>query len=472
MDRERTASGTRVSPVFQHLIVLAVTLRFIMGAVDSSILPLGISSIVWDLGADYASFLFLAEGVIFVSTLIFAGRLGDVVGMKRIFLAGIGLFTLGSLLSAGAESLAWLLLSRSVSSIGLTLSLAVSLPLIMVTVDEQRRGRSIGYTVMGVGIGSVAGPVICGGILEQYGWNLTFLVLVPVGLLILLIGLVSIPGSPGNSRKGAGDYPGVFLIFLTLGVFSIGMNLGFLQQNLPLFLEALAISLLAGYLFLAWEKRAADPLIDLSFLTRRSTLEPLCIAFSLYCAYRMSLYFLPIYLSEILSVPPFMGGVIMSGGAVICVVCSPLSGIWMERKGMPGIRSLLILSGLFGLLSGGVMMAAPFLGNLPAIGISLLLLNLMFGLGSTGVYGFYYATVPRDQAGMAGGIMETVIEFACLMSISCVQVCFTSGIAVMGDGSISVSTILEGSTPGVQAIYLLSLLFGLSILLLSRRIRG
>lgn len=441
-----------------------------MGGIDSSILPIGISSIAMDFGGEHASILFLIDGILFASALIFAGRLGDQIGLKQVFIVGIGFFTLGSALSSIAESIEWLMLFRFIASIGLTLSLAVSLPIIMVTIPKQNQGRSIGYTVMGMSIGAVLGPVVCGFILETLGWKEMYLVLIPIGISIIIIGYFSIPGTTCRTARIVSDFPGVFLIFLTLGLFSIGMNLGLLHQDLLFFAEAMGVSLLAGILFVIWEKRASAPLIDLSFLVQKTIVIPLVIVFSLYCIYRISSYFLPVYLSEILRISPLMAGLIMSAGAIIPAIGSPLTGYYMEKSGTAGMKKLLITSGVFGLLSGVFMIGTPWVGALYAVYLSLFCMGVMFSLGLTAIYGYYYARVPMDQVGMAGGIFETTIEFSALLAISFVQLFFAAGVFMSTGGTISAREIVRESVPGVQILYLFVLLLSAGIILLSLNI--
>ncbi|WP_304021408.1 MFS transporter [Methanospirillum hungatei] len=457
---------TSFSHIRDRLIIAVITLRFIMGGIDSSILPLGISSIAWDFGGDYASFLFLIEGVIFASALIFSGRLGDQVGLKQVFLAGVLLFTAGSLVSAFAPGIEWLMIVKAFSSLGLTISLAVSVPILMVFIRKEHQGRAIGYTVMGTSIGTIIGPVICGLILQSFGWRSMYFLLLPFGLIILIAGIYSIPQGPCRTIRISYDLPGFFLIFLTLGVFCIGMNLGLIEQNPLIFAQGLIITILAGAGFILWERRAEEPLLDLSFVFQKKVIIPLIIAFSIYAVYRISNYFIPIYLSEIQKIPPVMIGLITSIGAVIPAIISPLCGIYIERKGIFGTVQLIILSAVSGILSSLCMIIIPWTGWLCGVYISLFFLGLMFALGWTAAYSYYYAHITLDKAGVAGGIFETIAELAGLLSISMVQISFAAGVLISTGGTISARDIIWESIPGVQTIYLVSLLVCILILLL------
>jgi len=324
---------------------------------------------------------------------------------------------------------------------------------------------------MGMGLGSVIGPVICGMFLQEFGWAPMFLVLIPPGVFILIIGYIAIPASPPRSVPMRFDTPGFILTFLTLGLFCIGMNLGILEHNPVFFLQTLAISLAASFLLIRWERRLDQPLIDFTFITKRIILIPLIITFSLYCLYRISLYFLPVYLSEILNISPIMSGIIMSSGALVAAAGSPVSGFYMEKYGVSGMRLLLLLSAVFAMLSSIGMLLSPMIGEINAVLFSLLTLGIMFGLGWTTIYGYYYSLVPLQYIGTAGGIIETVTEFSALMAISFVQISFATGIRVGSGGAVSVRDILDGVMPGVQSVYLFCLFLSLLLFFLSLTLR-
>ena len=470
-----TAGGTTVltgqtSPLYQWIIVLAVTLRFFMGGIDNSILPLGISQIAFDFGGQFASVLFLVDGIIFASALIFSGRLGDQIGLKPVFLTGVGSFILGSFLSSFASSIEMLIFFRLFSSIGLTLTLAVAIPIIMTYVPEEKRGVSIGYTIMGMSLGAVVGPTLCGFILETFGWHEMFLIQVPVGGIIFLLAFFGVPWTKCSTNRTIYDFPGLLLIFLTLGMFSLGMNLGLLDQNLLLFGETLLVTIIAGILFIWWEKRTISPLIDFSFVFRKTIIFPLIIVACIYCTYRISLYFFPIYLSEILRVSSFSAGIIMSIGAMIPVIGSPLSGHYMEKRGVPGMKRLLLLSGGFGILSSLSMISSPWLGSSLSVYCALFFLGIMFSLGYTAIYGYYYSCVPLEKVGMAGGIIETTGEFTALMAISFVQLFFATGVFISTGGTISARDIVVQAYSGVQALYLFVFMLSIVIILLTLKI--
>jgi MFS family permease len=437
------------SQFIQRIIVLLVLLRMIMGGIDGAILPIGVTSIVWELGGEFASVLFLIDGIVFASALIIAGRIGDTIGLKRVFLTGILLFTLGSAFSGLAGSMPWLICSRIVTSLGLTFSLAVSIPIVLVSIPREFHGRSIGYAAMGSGLGSALGTILCGFILQSFGWK-------------------AIPDGPCVNSETLYDIPGAVLIFLTFGIFTIGLNLGVQMGDLGVVSWALIISIFLGTVFLYWERIASFPILDFGFIACRVIAIPLVLALLIYGIYRSSLFFMPVYLSEILKVSPVNTGIILSIVAIIPAVGCPFVGYYIEKKGMPGMRRLLTIAACAGMTSSIIMLLSGVLNGVIAVIICLFLLGICITCGYTTIYAYYFQSVTPDKIGMASGVIETSSELSVSIAVILVQILFSSGIYLVSGGVISARQIIWESLPGVQAIYLFSLVVSIVILIITR----
>ncbi|HWQ66450.1 MAG TPA: MFS transporter [Methanospirillum sp.] len=450
----------------QRLIVLVITLRMILGAVDGAMLPIAISTIVWDIGSAYAPLLLIVDSIIFVSTFVICGRIGDYVGLKRMFVTGTAIFTISSFLYVGADSMPMLIACRLIQTIGLTMSVPVSIPLILAWVPLERQARSIGYQFMGRSVGIAVSPLIAGLVLQYLGWRELFLILVPLGLFIVIIGYKAIPKD--IIRKGTRnyDFPAAILLLLTLGSFGIGMNLGLLARNIPLFAVAMAISIPAGILLWFHERRTTDPLIDFRFITRKTIAIPLILTFAIFLVWRGAIYFIPIYLNEILLVQPITTGLMISIAAVITAVGGPLAGYYIERKGMAGIRLLFSLSGISGIIACVAMIVSGIPGQWVIIFV-LVMLGILYTCG-TPVFVYYFRSVPKGESGLAGGIIDTGTELAKLAAIMLTQILFAGGILVSSGGFISVKEISTSVAPAVQAIFLFLLLVSLAIFVIGR----
>lgn len=452
----------------QKCIVLVITLRMILGAVDGAMLPIAISTIVWDLGSVYAPLLLIIDSIIFVSTFVICGRIGDYVGLKRMFIVGTSLFTLSSFLCVVADSMPLLIGCRIIQTIGLTMSVPVSIPLIISWIPEERQARSIGYQFMGRSVGTAMSPLLAGLVLQFAGWRSLFLLLIPLGAVIVLIGWKFIPRDIIRQDHRSHDFLAAVLLLLGLGSFGIAMNLGLLARNMTVLLVGICVVIPVAILFWYHERRVRDPLLDFSFICRKVIAIPLILTFAIFLVWRGSLYFLPIYLNEILLVQPITTGLYISIAAVITAIGGPLAGYYIERKGMPGIRILFSLSGI----SGAIACLAMIISGIPGqwiIIFVLIFLGIFYSCG-TPVFIYYFKSVPKSDAGLAGGIIDTSTEFAKLMAIMLAQVLFAVGIMFFSGGSVSVKDLQSSVAPAVQAIFIFLFLVCLGIYFIGRNV--
>jgi len=439
------------------LVVLAVVvIRMVMGGIDGSILSLGIKAIVSDLPGDLAPVLFLVDGIVFASLLVVAGRIGDRVGHRRVFSAGILLFTVGSALCSMAPSIQALIVCRLVLGIGMTFSLPSALALIRIHIPIERQGRSYGFVAMGMALGGVIGPFLCGYIVEYMGWEPMFLLNVPLGLLALALVRTGVPHDGGETTHLPLDVYGAVLLFLTLLLLVTALQLGTSTAGLLPPILALAGAAAALIAFVWWERRAPSPFVDLEFLRQSTVVHALLSVFLVYFLYRGLLYFIPIYLSEVGKVSATGVGTMVSAAALIPALGSPLAGWWVERRGVMSIRGLGVGAGATGALAGLLFMTGGLFGVVPVMMAVLVLAGICFAACWTPLYTYYYVSVPAERAGVAGGILETTSEVAVPLAIPIVQFVFASGVLVAANGPIPVRELAEGTIPGVQAIGVLA----------------
>lgn len=464
MTQDNLPSGT----MQQRCIVLVVTLRMILGAIDGAMLPIAISTIVWDIGSVYAPFLLIVDSIIFVSTFVICGRVGDYIGLKRMFIVGTFLFTVSSFLCMGAGTMPVLIGCRIIQTIGLTMSVPVSIPLILAWIPPERQARSIGYQFMGRSVGMAMSPLLAGVVLQYFGWRYLFLLLVPLGLFIILIGWIAIPRDITREGHRSYDYPAAILLLITLGSFGIAMNPGFENTNPLMKIVTLSLIISGVVLFCIRERTIKDPLINFSFITRRVIALPLILAFFIFLVWRGALYFFPIYLNEILLTQPVTTGLLISVAAVITAIGGPLAGYYVEKKGMRGTRVLFSLAGIAGAIACGMMVVTGVPEEGIIIGV-LVLMGIFYSCG-TPVFIYFFKSVPKSDSGLAGGIIDTSTEFAKLIGIMLDQFLFAVGIMFFSGGVLSVKDITVGLAPAVQVIFGFMLLVCLLIFIIGRNV--
>ncbi len=464
MTEENPETGT----IQQRCIVLVVTLRMILGAIDGAMLPIAISTIVWDIGSEFAPFLLIVDSIIFVSTFVICGRIGDYIGLKRMFIAGTALFTISSILCIYASTMPMLIGCRIIQTIGLTMSVPVSIPLILAWVPQERQARSIGYQFMGRSVGMATSPLIAGLVLQYFGWRYLFVLLIPLGLLILCIGWMAIPRDLRRGSDRHYDYPAALLLLITLGSFGILMNLGGKMEDIRIPAACLCMMIIGAVLFWRRERRVHDPLINFSFITRKVIAIPLILTFLIFLVWRAGLYFFPIYLSEILLSQPVTTGLMISIAAVITAIGGPAAGFYIEKTGMDGTRRLFSIAGIAGMITCAMMVIAGVPGQGIIIPV-LIMMGIFYSCG-TPVFIYFFKSVPKGDSGLAGGIIDTSTEFAKLIAIMLDQFLFATGILLFSGGVVSVKEFPDGIAPAVRMIFVVLFLVSLAVFVIGRRV--
>src|SRR4051812_13067175 len=275
LEREATPAPDAApanSPPPKWGVLAVVAIATFMTTLDASIVNIGLPSIARSFGIPLSGpveWIIIGYLVVIAGTLLTFGRLSDLNGRKPIWLAGLGLFTLGSMLCGAAPSLWWLVAARLFQGLGGSLILANSVAVISDTFPAGERGRALGLNAIALALGASAGPTIGGLITGQLTWRWIFFVNVPLGLLCLLASIRLLPGSPGRAQ-GRLDLlgallPGLGLAGITLAL-SFGPEWGWTSVGV---LAAAGAGLAALLITPLVERRVRDPAIDLALLRNR-----------------------------------------------------------------------------------------------------------------------------------------------------------------------------------------------------------
>jgi MFS family permease len=339
-----------------------------------------------------------------VTTLVVGvGRLGDLVGRRRLLLAGLALFTGASVLCGLAPALWVLIAARAVQGLGAAVMMALATAFVGDTVPQARTGSAMGLLGTMSAIGTALGPSVGGILLACLGWRALFLVIVPLGVLALLLAHRDLPADrpAGTTPRPAFDGVGTLLLALTLGAYALALTLGRGR------LAALNLALLAGaavgaVLFVRVEARTASPLIQLSMLRDRALGASLAANALVSTVMMATLVVGPFYLARALGLGPALVGLALSVGPLVAAVAGVPAGRLADRVGAR--RSTLV--GL-----GGMALGVALLCALPAT------LRVVGYVGPivvvTAGYAFFQtanntavmADVSADQRGVVAGML-------------------------------------------------------------------
>ena len=391
------------------LVVLCAGMLMIV--LDVTVVNVALPSIQSDLGFAQSSLAWVVNAylIAFGGLLLLAGRLGDLAGHRRVFLAGLGIFTAASLLCGLAQSQAMLVGARFLQGAGGALTSAVILGMIVTMFPEPReRAKAIGVYAFVASAGGAVG-LMAGGILtETMSWHGIFFVNLPIGIATALLAVRVIRPDEGNVLSGGADYPGAVLITsaMMLGVFTIvkpAAELGWLAGR-TLGLGALSLALLAG--FAVRQQVARHPLMPLRVFTSRNVTGANVIQV-LTAAGMFGMFFLgSLYLQRILGYHPLQIGLAF---LPVTVVMGTLSVRYSERLVMRfGARSTL-LAGLVLIAAGLADFAlAPEHGTYLAHVLPVaLLVGAGAGIAFPALMTLAMSAATPEDAGLASGLVNT-----------------------------------------------------------------
>jgi len=428
------------------LALIVLCLGDLMIVMDVTIVGVALPSIREDLGFSEESLAWVVNAYLltFGGFLLLGGRLGDLFGHRRLFLAGIVFFTSASLVCGLADSQGLLVGARAVQGLGGAVVSAVALSLMMTMFTEPaERAKAMGiFGFVASGGGSLG--VLLGGILtDALSWHWIFLVNLPVGIAVLALTLRLVPASPGLAEKGRLDVAGAVTVTssLILAVYAIvnGNDKGWTSAQ-TLGLLAAAAVLMA--VFIAIEARVRSPLMPLRLFRHRNIAVSNVVGV-LWAAAMFAWFFLSaLYLQLVLGYSPLQVGLAFLPANVIMGAFSiGLSAKLVMRFGIrPPLATGLALAAL-GLL---LFSRAPVDGNvfvdvLP----SMILLGIGAGMAFNPVLLAAMSDVEQSEAGLASGIVNTsfmmggALGLAVLASLAASR---TDSLLASGDGRLAALT--------------------------------
>ena len=397
------------------IALIVVCLAMLMSALDSSIVNVALPSIQKDLHFSQSSLTWVVDAylIAFGSFLLLAGRLGDLLGRKKVFLSGVAIFTLSSLVCALAQNQATLITARFFQGLGGAVSTSVIVAIIVTEFQgAQERAKAMSsYMFVAVGGGSIG--LLVGGLLTQaVNWHWIFVINVPIGVVTLVLGSFLIKENEGLGVREGIDLAGSLLMTssLMLGIFAIvkASSYGWLSAH-TLGFGALALAL--GLAFVVVESRVAKPIMPLRILQLRSLTASSVVRGLTFSAMFAVFFFGALYLEKVLHYGPLKTGVaFLPMSLVMAVMSLGLTSRLLVRYGpmrllIPGMTAVVL--GLLLLSRTGVDA-----NYLTAILPSFLLLGAGMSISAVPLLTIAMADVPRADAGLASGIVNVSMWLA------------------------------------------------------------
>ena len=371
-----------------------------MATLDASIVNVSLPTLVRELDApfDRVQWVTLAYVIAITSLLLPAGRLAQMRGAKRLYLAGFLVFTIGSLLCGLAPNAGALIGFRVIQGIGGSITQALGPALVVTAFPPSERGKAIGFILSAVSIGLVSGPVVGGFILGALGWPFIFLINVPIGVAAISLGARILPeGAQGTG--GRFDLRGAALLTIGLTLLVVGLNriqtLG-LASPIVIALIVVGLALLVGFGW--WQTRTRWPTIQPEMFRVPDFTASMLAGYLAFAGAATQILLLPFYLQRVLELPVQQVGLLMVTVPALMGLLGTPSGMLADRTSPRTVGALgigLVAIGLW-LLTTLAADTAPWavVPRLAVIGIGM----AMFNSGNASMLMGSAAAEHRNQA--------------------------------------------------------------------------
>ncbi|MGE0027481.1 MAG: MFS transporter [Thermoleophilia bacterium] len=380
-----------------------LALAMLLSSLGTSVANVALPTLEEAFGAPFGAvqWVVLAYLLAVTTLVVGAGRLGDLVGRRRLLVGGIATFTAASAACAAAPALWLLVAARAVQGVGAAAMMALTLAFVAEAVPRGRTGAAMGLLGSTSAIGTALGPSLGGALIAGPGWRAIFLVNVPLGLLALHLAHRHLPADRARSAAGRPrfDVAGTALLAVALGAYALAMTAGGAG---PLAAGLLVAAAAAGLLAVA-ERRAEAPLISAALL-RDGVLRAGVATSAIVSTVMMATLIVgPFHLSRALGLGPALVGLVMSAGPAVVAISGVPAGRIADRLGARPVT----LAGLAGMAVGTLLLAV-----LPArLGVAgylgpIVVVTLGYALFQTANNTAVMAGAPADLRGVTSGMLN------------------------------------------------------------------
>ncbi|WP_285113548.1 DHA2 family efflux MFS transporter permease subunit [Leifsonia sp. fls2-241-R2A-40a] len=434
-------AGARRIPVW--LAIVAASLPMFMATLDNLVVTSALPVIAKDLTASIEELQWVVNAytLTFATLMLMAVGLGDRLGRRSVFLAGIAVFTLASAAAALATEPWQLIAARAIQGAGAAALLPLSLTLLAGSVSARLRPAAIGIWGGISGLGVALGPLIGGAVVQGWNWQAIFWLNVPLGVIAFPLALFALPNSFGERVRA--DVVGLLLAAPgVLGVvFAIvrGNDAGWGSAEVLVPLIAGAALLVA---FALWESRAKAPLLPLRLFRDRSftvaNLVGVTFSFGIFGAIFILIQFLQVVQGH----TPLEAGVMTMPWTLAPMVVAPLTGLLSPRTGtrLPVVVGLVLLAVSMGWIAATLSATLPYSGMWPPFLLAGIGMGLVFAPSSTAVLANMR---PADHA-KASGTNSTLREVGVALGVAVLTAVFTGA-----GGTLTPTGYVDAAVPAV-----------------------
>ena len=401
-----------------NLILGICCLSLLVVGMDVTIVNVALPAIERDLHATLAGLQWIVDAytLVVASLLMLAGSISDRFGRRRVFQIGLVVFTAGSLLCSVAQGIGQLIAFRALQGLGASMLNPVALSIIANSFREPKaRARAVGVWGAVAGVSLALGPLLGGALTQSVGWRSIFWINLPIGVAAVLLAARFVPESKAP-RARAFDPIGQALVFVALSALTYAVIEGPRHGwQSPLILGLFSISALTLAIFVLYEPRRKEPLLDLRFFRSVPFSTATLLALCSFASFAGFLFLNALYLQQVRGLSAFQTGLSTLPLAIMMMLCAPLSG---RLVGSYGTRPSLLAAG------AGLGLSTGMLTQLSAGTPFILLLSAyaLFGVGlgmvNPAITNNAVAGMPLSQAGVAAAIASTSRQVGAALGVA------------------------------------------------------
>ncbi len=457
---------SRENPAIRGALV-GLALSVLLPSLATSSANVGLPTVAEAFEASFqdVQWIVLAYLLVITSLVVGAGRLGDIVGHRRLLLASIAVFTLASLLCGLAPTLELLIAARALQGVGAAGMVALTMAFVAKTVPTARTGSAMGLLGTMSAVGTALGPTLGGVLVAGFGWPAIFGVNVPLGLLTLLLCHRFLPVDRRHATPGpaAFDYLGTLLLALTLGAYALAVTIEHGAVG-PLGLGLLFAAGVGLTLFVGVEARTAAPLVRLTMFTDPVLGAGLVTNALVSTVLMTTLVVGPFHLARVLDLDPAAVGLVMSTGPLVAALISAAAGRAVDRRG----AAPMAVVGLLGVLSGCVGLASiPVQWGVPGYVAPLVVITAGYALFQTANNTGVMSGVGPDDRGLVSGMVNLSRNLGLITGASVMGAVFAVASGT-GDGTTALPLDIATGTRCTFAVAAALIAVGLAVAVRSR----
>jgi EmrB/QacA subfamily drug resistance transporter len=435
------------------LVLVTVCIGAFMNQLDASIVTVAFPTLQrsFHAGLGSVTWVGLSYLLVLVGLVTGVGRMADMVGRKLLYMYGFIVFIIGSALCALAPSLLALDGFRVLQGVGAAMIQANSVAILVLALPREKLGRGIGIQGAAQALGLALGPTIGGLLIALGGWRLIFFVNVPVGIVGTVMAWFLIPRSRHLQDRVPFDWLGLGLfvpaVAALLSAVSFGNSAGWTSPAIiGLFLLAVAL----GAAFIRRERHTPDPMLDLTLFKRVPFAAGIASGLLSYLVLFGTLFVVPFYLERALHLSPGRSGLMLGVMPIALGITAPVAGRLAEQL---GARPLTVAGMAISAAVMGALIVAH--GSLLFIVVELAVLGVGLGLFTPPNNAAIMGAVPREQSGLASGVLNMTRGMGTAMGLAFSSLVFG---LVAGSEHASAALVTSGFKASAAFLGLIALM--------------